>query len=152
MPLKDQVNEDMKAAMRARDALTLSSIRLLLAAIKQREIDQRVVLDDDAVLAVVDKLIKQRRESIAQFAAAGREDLADKERAELAVLERYLPQQLSAAEVDAAIAAAIAEVRAAGGAGPQAMGKVMAILKPRLAGRADMGQVSARVKALVSAS
>lgn len=144
MALKDQVTEDMKTAMRARDALTLSAIRMLLAAIKQKEVDQRIVADDAAVVAIVDKLIKQRRESITQFDAAGRTDLADKERAEVVVLNRYLPQQLGESELVAAIDAAVAEV---GSTGPAAIGKVMALLKPRLAGRADMAAVSALVKA-----
>jgi uncharacterized protein YqeY len=144
MALKDQVTEDMKTAMRARDALTLSAIRMLLAAIKQKEVDQRIVVDDGAVVAIVDKLIKQRRESITQFDAAGRIDLADKERAEIVVLNRYLPQALGEADLAAAIDAAVAEV---GVTGPAAIGKVMALLKPRLAGRADMAVVSARVKA-----
>jgi uncharacterized protein len=141
--LKDRITEDMKDAMRAKDAARLSAIRLLLAALKQKEVDERVVVDDAAAVAVVDKLIKQRRDSIAQFEKANRMDLADKEKAELAILAAYLPQQLSESEVDAAIDAAIAE---AGVSGPQAIGKVMALLKPRLAGRADLAQVSARVK------
>jgi uncharacterized protein len=141
--LKDRITEDMKDAMRAKDAARLGAIRLLLAAIKQKEVDERVVVDDAAAVAVVDKLIKQRRDSIAQFEKAHRTDLADKEKAELAILLAYLPQQLSDSEVDAAIDAAIAE---AGVAGPQGIGKVMALLKPRLVGRADLAQVSARVK------
>jgi hypothetical protein len=148
MALKDQVTEDMKTAMRARDALTLSAIRMLLAAIKQKEVDQRIVVDDAAVVAIVDKLIKQRRESITQFDAAGRIDLADKERAEIVVLNRYLPQALGEADLAAAIDAAVAEV---GVTGPAAIGKVMALLKPRLSGRADMSVVSARVKARLAA-
>jgi uncharacterized protein YqeY len=142
--LKDRINEDMKAAMRARDTARLSTIRLLLAAMKQREVDERVTLGDADVMAIVDKMIKQRRDSIAQFEAGKRQDLADAERAEIAVLSGYLPAQLGDAEIDAAIAAAVAET---GATGVAAMGKVMAVLKPRLAGRADMGAVSAKVKA-----
>lgn len=143
MDLKERITEDMKAAMRAREAERLSAIRLLLAAIKQREVDSRVAADDAAVLSIVEKLIKQRRDAIAQFEAGGRADLVAKETAELNVLTRYLPQQMSEAEVNAAIDAAIAEL---GASGPAAMGKVMGMLKPRLAGRADIGQVSALVK------
>jgi uncharacterized protein YqeY len=142
--LKDRITEDMKTAMRAKDTARLATIRLLLAAMKQREVDERVTLGDTDVLAIVDKMIKQRRDSIAQFEAGKRQDLADAERAEIAVLSGYLPAQLGDAEIDAAIAAAIAETGAAGVAG---MGKVMAVLKPKLAGRADMGAVSAKVKA-----
>jgi len=134
----------MKAALKARQAERLSAIRLLLAAIKQKEIDERITLDDAAVIAVVERLIKQRRDSIEQFQAAARTDLVDKESAELELLKQYLPQPLSEPELTAAIEAAIAEANASG---PQAMGKVMAILKPRLAGRADMGRVSSLVKA-----
>ncbi len=138
--------------MKARQADRLSAIRMLLAAIKQKEVDEgkggeRKGLDDAAVITVVERLIKQRRDSIEQFQAAGRTDLVDKESAELQLLQQYLPQPLSEPELAAAIEAAVAE---AGGSGPQAMGKVMALLKPRLAGRADMGQVSARVKARLS--
>ena len=141
--LKERITEDMKAAMRAKEAARLSAIRLLQAAIKQKEVDERVVADDAAVLAIIEKLIKQRKDSIEQFANAGRTDLVDKERAELELLTGYLPQQMSDAELAGAVDAAIAE---SGAAGPQGMGKVMAILKPRIAGRADMGKVSARVK------
>jgi uncharacterized protein len=141
--LKERITEDMKAAMRAKDAGRLSAIRLLQAAIKQKEVDERVVADDAAVLAIIEKLIKQRKDSIEQFAKAGRTDLVDKEKAELELLTGYLPQQMSEAELAAAVDAVIAE---SGAAGPQGMGKVMAILKPRLAGRADMGRVSALVK------
>lgn len=144
MSLKARINEDMKAALRARETERLSAIRLLVAAIKQREIDTRTELDDAGVVAVVDKLIKQRRDSVAQYAAAGRQDLADKEQAEIDVLSAYLPQALSAAEVDDLVRQAIAET---GAAGARDMGKVMAWLKPRLAGRADMTAVSAQVKA-----
>jgi uncharacterized protein len=141
--LKDRITEDMKAAMRAKDAARLGAIRLLQAAIKQKEVDERIVADDVAVLAIIDKLIKQRRDSIEQFGRAGRTDLVVKEQAELDLLAAYLPQQLSDAEITAAIDAAIAE---SGAAGPQGIGKVMGLLKPRLAGRADMGKVSALVK------
>ena len=144
MALKDRIQEDMKAAMRAKDAARLGAIRLLQAAIKQKEVDERVPLDDAAVLAIVDKQIKQRRDSIAQFEKAGRTDLADKEKAEIAVIGAYLPQAMTEIEVAAAIDAAIAE---SGAAGAAAMGKVMALLKPKLAGRADIGKVSALVKA-----
>ena len=142
--LKAAITEDMKNAMRAKDAARLSTIRLLLAAIKQREVDERIVLTDSDVLAIVDKMIKQRRDSITQFEAGKRMDLADAERAEVVLLSGYLPQQMTDAEIDAAIAAAIARTGAAGAAG---MGKVMAELKPQLAGRADMAAVSARAKA-----
>ena len=141
--LKDRITEDMKSAMRAKDSARLSAIRLLQAAIKQKEVDERIVVDDTAVLAIVEKLIKQRKDSIEQFTKAGRTDLVDKETAELNLLTGYLPQQLSEAEVVAIIDAAIAEV---GMSGPQAMGKVMALVKPRLAGRADMSRVSGLVK------
>jgi uncharacterized protein YqeY len=144
MTLKARITEDMKGAMRAHDSARLSTIRLLQAAIKQREVDERVELTDADVLSILDKMVKQRRESIAQFEAGHRMDLADAERAEIAVLQAYLPQPLSAAEIDALVAEAIA---ATGAAGPQGMGKVMAVLKPKLAGRADLGAVSAQVKA-----
>jgi uncharacterized protein YqeY len=143
MTLKERITEDMKAAMRAKDAPRLSAIRLLLAAMKQREVDERIDLSDPDVLGIVEKLIKQRRESIAQYDAAGRRDLADAEKFELQVLAAYLPQQMSDAEIAAAVAAAVAEL---GAASVKDMGKVMAALKPRLAGRADMGKVSAQVK------
>ena len=143
MTLKERINEDMKAAMRAREAERLSAIRLLLAAIKQKEIDERVVADDAAVIAIVEKLIKQRRDSIAQFDKAGRQDLVAKETAELNLLSSYLPQQMSDAELGATVDAVIAET---GAVGPQAMGKVMGLLKSRIAGRADMGKASALVK------
>src|SRR4029077_9319440 len=137
MALKDRINEDMKAALKARQPERLSAIRLLMAAVKQKEIDERITLEGAAVLAVGERLIKQRRDSIEQFQAASRADLVDKESAELELLKQYLPQPLSEAELTAAIEAAVAE---ANSSGPQAMGKVMAILKPRLAGRADMGR------------
>lgn len=149
MSLKERVSEEMKNAMRARDSDRLGTLRLLLAAIKQREIDERITLDDTAVLAVVDKLIKQRRDSITQFEAAGRDDLASKERAEVTVLQAYMPAQLGEAEIADEVAQAIAQV---GASGPQEMGKVMGVLKPKLAGRADMTAVSARVKAALSAA
>lgn len=148
MSLKDRITEDMKDAMRAKDAARLATIRLLQAAIKQREVDERIVADDALVLAIVEKQIKQRKESIAQFRTAGRADLVDKEEAELAVLQGYLPAQMSDAELEAAVAAAIAEADAGG---VQAMGKVMAALKPRIAGRADVGKASALVKSKLAA-
>jgi uncharacterized protein YqeY len=144
MTLKSQVVEDMKTAMRAKDAARLSTIRMLLAAIKQREVDERIELTDADVLAIIDKMIKQRRESIVQFEAGKREDLVAAERAEIGVLAAYMPAPLADAEIDTLIADAIASTGAAGIAG---MGKVMAVLKPKLAGRADMGAVSARIKA-----
>ncbi|HKE38881.1 MAG TPA: GatB/YqeY domain-containing protein [Casimicrobiaceae bacterium] len=144
MDLKTRVTEDMKAAMRARDSVRLSTIRLLLAAIKQREVDERIELGDVDVVAVIEKMIKQRRESIAQFEAGKRPELAAAERAEIELLQGYMPQRMSDAEIDAAIAAAIANV---GVGGRAAMGKVMAGLKTQLAGRADMASVSAKVKA-----
>ena len=144
MSLKSAITDDMKNAMRAKDAARLATIRLLLAAIKQREVDERIELTDADVLAIVDKMIKQRRDSVAQFEAGKREDLAAVERAEITVLEGYLPARLSDAEVDALIADAIEATGAAGMAG---MGKVTAIVKPKVAGRADMGAVSARIKA-----
>jgi len=137
----------MKAAMRARDAARLSAVRLLLAAVKQREVDERIELGDAEVVAVVEKMLKQRRESIAQFEKAARKDLVDAEQFELQVLSGYLPQQMSEAEIEAAIAAAVAE---SGAAGMKEMGKVMALLKPRLAGRADMARVSGLVKTRLS--
>jgi uncharacterized protein len=141
--LKERITEDMKNAMRAKDAQRLGAIRLLLAAIKQKEVDDRITVDDGAVLGIVEKLIKQRNDSIEQFEKAGRADLAAKEKDERELLRGYLPQQMSDAELSAAVDAAIAE---SGASGPQAMGKVMALLKPRLAGRADLGKVSALVK------
>ncbi|KVT24138.1 GatB/YqeY domain-containing protein [Burkholderia ubonensis] len=147
MSLKDQISEDMKAAMRAKEAERLATIRLLLAAIKQREVDEQITLDDAAVTAVIDKMIKQRKDSISQFQAAGRGDLVAKEQAELTVLSGYMPAQLSEAEVAAEVQAAVAQT---GAAGPQDMGKVMGVLKGKLAGRADMTAVSALVKAALS--
>jgi len=144
MTLKERISEDMKAAMRARDAARLSAVRLLLAAMKQKEVDERVELTDADVLGVIEKMLKQRRESIAQYEKAARADLAAQEQFEIGVLSAYLPQQLGEAELAQAVAAALAE---AGAASVKDMGKVMALLKPRLAGRADMGKVSALVKA-----
>jgi uncharacterized protein YqeY len=143
LSLKNRITEDMKAAMRAKDSARLSAIRMLQAAIKQKEVDERIVADDTAVLGIVEKLMKQRKDSIEQFAKANRADLVDKERAELDLLAGYLPQQMSDAELAAAVDAAIGET---GASGAQAMGKVMAVLKPRIAGRADMGKASALVK------
>src|SRR5512136_1022393 len=144
MTLKAKITEDMKAAMKAHDAARLGTIRLLQAAIKQREVDERIELTDADVLAILDKMVKQRKDSITQFEAGHRIDLADAERAEVVVLQAYLPAQLSDTEIDALIAEAIAATGAAGLAG---MGKVMGVLKPKLAGRADLGAVSARIKA-----
>jgi len=141
--LKDRITEDMKSAMRAKQSERLGAIRLLLAAIKQKEVDERVMVDDAAVVGIIEKLIKQRNDSIEQFEKAGRTELAVKERNELQLLKEYLPQQMSDAELSAAIDAAIAE---SGATGPQAMGKAMALLKPRIAGRADMGKASSIVK------
>lgn len=147
MALKDQITEDMKAAMRAKDAERLSAIRMLLAAIKQKEVDERITLDDAQVVAVVDKLIKQRKDSIAAYQGAGRDDLAAKEQAELAVLQAYLPARMGADEITAAVAAIVAEL---GASGPGDMGKVMGAVKAQLAGKADMGLVSAAVKAALA--
>ena len=144
MSLKARITDDMKTAMRAKDTARLGTIRLLLAASKQKEVDERIELDDAAISSIVEKLIKQRKDSISQFQAAGRDDLVAAEQAELAVLQAYLPEQLSAAEVEAAVVAAIAE---SGASSARDMGKVMGLLKSRLAGRADMGQVSALIKA-----
>ena len=148
MSLKTRITEDMKAALRAHETARLGAIRLLLAAMKQIEVDQRIELDDAAVVNIIEKMIKQRKDSISQFQAAGRKDLVDAEQFEIEVISTYMPQALSAAEVDAVIAAALSE---SGARGMQDMGKVMAIVKPRLAGRADMGQVSAAIKAKLSA-
>lgn len=143
MSLKDQITEDMKSAMRAKEAAKLGTIRLITAAMKQKEVDERIELDDKMVLAIIEKMIKQRKDSISQFEAGGRQDLADIEKAELVILSAYMPAGLSDAEVLAEINAAIAEV---GAKGPQDMGKLMGVLKPRLAGKADMTVVSASVK------
>ena len=147
MSLKDQITEDMKSAMRAKATERLSTIRMLLAAIKQKEVDERITLDDGAVVGVVDKLIKQRKDSIAAFSLAGRTDLADKETAEVAVLQAYLPQRLSAEEIAAAVDTIATQL---GAGGPGDMGKVMGAAKAQLAGKADMGQVSAAVKQRLS--
>ena len=144
MTLKERVTEDMKTAMRAKDAARLSAVRLLLAAMKQKEVDERVELSDADVLGIIEKMLKQRRESIAQYEKAARADLAAVEQFEIGVLSGYLPQQMPPAEVEQAVAAAVAE---SGASGVKDMGKVMALLKPRLAGRADMGKVSGLVKA-----
>jgi uncharacterized protein len=147
MSLKDQITEDMKTAMRSKDMERLGTIRLLQAAMKQKEVDERITLDDVSVVAIVDKLIKQRKDSIAAFEGAGRQDLADKEKAEMAVLQVYLPARLSAEEVAAEVKAIVAEL---GAKGPGDMGKVMGAVKTRLAGKADMGEVSAAVKAALA--
>ena len=147
MSLKDQITEDMKTAMRAKDSERLGTIRLLLAALKQKEVDERIELDDAMVVAIVDKLVKQRKDSVAAFTQGGRTDLADKEAAEIKVLEVYLPQRMSADEITAEVKAIVAELDAKG---PGDMGKVMGAVKTRLAGKADMGQVSAAVKAALS--
>ena len=147
MTLKDTITEDMKTAMRAKDSERLGTIRLLLAAAKQKEVDERVVIDDPMMIAIVDKLIKQRKDSIAAFTLAERMDLADKEAAEIKVLEVYLPQRMSADEVLAAVKAIVVEL---GASGPGDMGKVMGAVKTQLAGKADMGQVSAAVKAALA--
>ena len=144
MTLKERITEDMKAAMRAKDGQRLSAVRLLLAAMKQKEVDERVELADADVLSIIDKMVKQRRESIAQYEKAARADLAAQEQFEIGVLSAYLPQQMSEAELAQAVEAALAE---SGATGVKDMGKVMAALKPRLAGRADLGKVSALVKA-----
>jgi uncharacterized protein YqeY len=147
MSLKNQITEDMKTAMRAKDAERLGTIRLLLAAMKQKEVDERIELDDAAVVAIVDKLVKQRKDSVTAFTQGGRTDLADKEAAEIKVLEIYLPQRLSADEVAVEVKAIVAGL---GAKGPGDMGKVMGAVKARLAGKADMGQVSAAVKAALA--
>ena len=147
MSLKDQITEDMKTAMRAKDSERLGTIRLLLAALKQKEVDERIELDDAMVVTIVDKLVKQRKDSVAAFTQGGRTDLADKEAAEIKVLEVYLPQRMGADEIAAEVKAIVAELDAKG---PGDMGKVMGAVKTRLAGKADMGQVSAAVKAALS--
>ena len=147
MTLKERITEDMKTAMRAGETAKRDAIRLLQAAIKQREVDERIVLDDAAVISVIDKMLKQRRESITQYEAANRQDLADAEKFEADLLVGYMPAGLSDDEIAAAVASAVAEV---GAAGPGDMGKVMAVLKPKLAGRADMTEVSKRVKAALA--
>ena len=146
MPLKARITEDMKNAMRAKEATRLSTIRMLLAAMKQREVDERIELADPDVVAIIDKMIKQRRESIVQFDAGNRPDLAAAERAEIALLQAYMPQPLSETEIDALIASAVADIAHGGVVGMAAMGKVMAAIRSQLAGRADMSLVSAKVK------
>jgi uncharacterized protein YqeY len=143
MPLKDRITEDMKTAMRAGEKERLATVRLILAALKQREIDERITLDDTQVLAVLEKMVKQRREAISQFEAGGRADLVAKETAEIAVLQAYMPAQMSAADSDALIAQAIAST---GASSIKDMGKVMAVVKAKAQGRADMGALSARIK------
>ena len=147
MSLKQQITEDMKTAMRAKDSVRLGTIRLLQAAMKQKEVDERVELDDIMVIAIVDKLIKQRKDSVAAYQSAGRQDLADIETAEIVVLQAYLPQRLNAQEVQHAVAAIVEEL---GASGPGDMGKVMGAVKAQLAGKADMGEVSAAVKAALT--
>jgi uncharacterized protein len=147
MSLKERITEDMKAAMRAKDAERLGTIRLLTAAMKQKEVDERIELDDTAVIGIVDKMLKQRKDSIEAFEKAGRQDLADKEKAEVAVLQAYLPARLSADEINAEVKAIVAEL---GAKGPGDMGKVMGAVKAKLAGKADMGLVSAAVKAALN--
>ncbi len=144
MNLRDRITEDMKSAMRAKESARLGALRLLLAALKQREVDERIVLDDAQVVAIIDKMLKQRRDSISQFEAAGREDLVAAERFEAEVLQSYMPAAAGEEEIDAVIAQAM---QASGAAGVKDMGKVMAEVRPKLAGRADMAQVSARIKA-----
>ena len=147
MSLKEKISEDMKAAMRAKEAGKLATIRLLTAAMKQKEVDERVDLDDAMILGIIEKMIKQRKDSITQFEAGGRQDLADQEKSEMVILSAYMPAQLSDAEVQAEVTAAVADV---GATGPQDMRKVIDILKAKLAGRADMGKVSGLVKAALS--
>ena len=147
MSLKARITEDMKAAMKAKEAAKLSAIRLLTAAIKQKEVDERIELDDAAVAAVIEKLVKQRKDSVTQYEAANRQDLADIEKAEIVILSAYLPEKMSSEEVAAAVAAAVAQT---GAKGPADMGKLMGVLKPQLAGKADMAEVSKLVKAALS--
>lgn len=147
MSLKDQITEDMKTAMRAKDSERLATIRLLMAALKQKEVDERIELDDPLIVGVIDKMVKQRKDSVAAFTQGGRTDLADKEAAEIKVLEAYLPQRMGADEIAAEVKAIVAEL---GAKGPGDMGKVMGAVKTRLAGKADMGQVSAAVKAALT--
>jgi uncharacterized protein YqeY len=143
MTLKVRINDDMKAAMKGRETARLGAIRLLMAAMKQREVDERIELDDAGIVAIIEKMLKQRKDSIAQYESAGRQDLVDAEKFEVEVLSAYMPQAMSTDEIEAIVAAAIAE---SGAAGPADMGKVMALVKPRVAGRADMGEISKRVK------
>lgn len=147
MSLKVRINEDMKAAMKARETARLAAIRLLMAAMKQKEVDERIALDDAGVVAVIEKMLKQRKDSITQYEAAKRQDLADAERFEVEVLTAYMPQAMSAAEVEAIVEKAVAD---SGARAPADMGKVMALVKPQIAGRADMGEVSKLVKAKLS--
>ncbi|WP_412477919.1 GatB/YqeY domain-containing protein [Azonexus sp. IMCC34839] len=147
MSLKARISDDMKTAMKAKEAAKLAAIRLLLAAIKQKEVDERVELDDAAVAAVIEKLVKQRKDSVTQYEAANRQDLADAEKAEIAILAAYLPEKMSSEEVAAAVAAAVAQT---GAKGPADMGKLMGVLKPQLAGKADMAEVSKLVKAALA--
>ena len=147
MSLKTRITEDMKSALKAKETARLGAIRLLLAAVKQREVDERIELDDVAIAAVIEKLVKQRKDSATQYEAGGRQDLADAEKAEIVVLSAYLPEKMSAAEIAAAVAAAVAET---GAKSPADMGKLMGVLKPRLAGKADMGEVSKQVKAALA--
>jgi hypothetical protein len=147
MSLKARITEDMKTAMKAKEAAKLSAIRLLLAAVKQKEVDERVELDDAAVASVIEKLVKQRKDSVTQYEAAGRQELADAEKFEIGILAAYLPEKMSAEETAAAVAAAVAET---GAKGPADMGKLMGVLKPRLAGKADMAEVSKLVKAALA--
>lgn len=147
MSLKARITEDMKTAMKAKEATRLATVRLLLAAIKQKEVDERVELDDTAVAAVIEKLVKQRKDSVSQYQAAARQDLADAEQAEITILAAYLPEKMSSEETAAAVTAAVAET---GASGPADMGKLMAVLKPRLAGKADMAEVSKLVKAALA--
>ena len=149
MSLKARIQEDMKTAMKARESARLAAIRLLMAAMKQKEVDERIELDDAGVVQVIEKMLKQRRDSIAQYEAAKRQDLADAEKFEVTVLSAYMPQGLTAEEVEAAVAAALAE---SGAKGPADMGKVMALVKPKVAGRADMAEVSRLIKAKLAAS
>jgi hypothetical protein len=144
MSLKTRINEDMKAAMKARDATRLAAIRLLMAAMKQKEVDERIELDDVGVIAIIEKMLKQRKDSITQYEAAKRQDLADAEKFEVEVLTAYMPQALGTAEIEAIVARAVAD---SGARGPADMGKVIALVKPQVAGRADMGEVSKLVKA-----
>jgi uncharacterized protein YqeY len=148
MSLKMRINDDMKAAMRGRETARLGAIRLLMAAMKQREVDERIELDDASIVAIIDKMLKQRRDSIEQYEKAARQDLVDAEKFEVAVLSAYMPQALTPEEVAVAVASAVVSI---GASGPQDMGKVMAALKPQLAGRADMGEVSKLVKAKLTA-
>jgi len=147
MSLKARITEDMKTAMKAKESARLAAIRLLLAAIKQKEVDERVELDDNAVIAVIEKLVKQRKDSVSQYEAAKRQDLADLEKAEIAILGAYLPEKMGSEEMAAAVAAAVAET---GAKGPADMGKLMAVLKPKLAGKADMAEVSKLVKSALA--